>query len=101
VGRYRTSEGKKIQEVGCGTGTNIIQFIRLGFDPIKITANELLEERLSILRTRLPNSVNIIPGNAAELDLPSNSFNIVSQSMVFTSILDESMRKSLAKKCEH
>jgi len=89
---------KKILEVGCGTGINIIQFIRLGFDPSKIVANELLEERLSILRTRLPNSVNIIPGNAAELDLPSNSFDIVFQSMVFTSILDESMRKSLAKK---
>ena len=33
---------KKILEVGCGTGTNIIQFIRLGFDPIKITANTSL-----------------------------------------------------------
>jgi len=91
-------EGKKILEVGCGTGTNIIQFIRLGFDPSKITANELIEERVAILRTRLPNSVNILPGNAAELNLLSNSFDIVFQSMVFTSILDESMRKSLAKK---
>jgi len=77
---------KRVLEVGCGSGSNILQLIELGFNPELIVANELLEERVQIARKRLPPDVQIIQGDASELKLAPNFFDIVLQSTVFTSV---------------
>jgi|GEM_PF-2719222 len=89
---------KRVLEVGCGSGSNILQLIELGFNPELIVANELLEERVQIARKRLPPDVQIIQGDASELKLAPNFFDIVLQSTVFTSLLDVSFQQKLANK---
>jgi SAM-dependent methyltransferase len=87
---------KKIMEIGAGSGGNLLFFQYLGFKWKNIYANELLEERYQVLCGRLPNSTCIL-GDALELTY-KNEFDIVFQSTVFTSILDQDFRKALAKK---
>lgn len=56
---------KKILEVGCGIGSNLIDFIRLGANPKNITGNDLLESRIAAARERLPNDVRLICSDAS------------------------------------
>jgi SAM-dependent methyltransferase len=87
---------KRVIEVGCGTGDNLLQLIQLGFEPANLAGNELLEERVAAARGRLPADVAIHPGDALELPVALGSFDVVYQSMVFTSLLDEGFRRALA-----
>jgi SAM-dependent methyltransferase len=86
----------KIIEVGAGTGNNLFFFKKLGFQDHNIWANELLQDRIEILRNNFP-GVNIMEGDASELSF-IEKFDIVFQSTVFTSILDIEFRKKLADK---
>lgn len=87
---------RRVLEIGCGRGNNLIELIRLGFTPGNLVGNELNAERLDDARERLPRGVTLIEGDAATLDLEDASFDVVLQSTVFTSILDESFQKTLA-----
>jgi ubiquinone/menaquinone biosynthesis C-methylase UbiE len=87
----------KLLEIGCGCGNNILDFIRLGFKAKNITVNELIESRMQKAKEILPGSVQFIEGNAAELKLKAESYDIVYQSMVFSSILSRDLRESIAE----
>jgi SAM-dependent methyltransferase len=89
---------KFILEIGAGSGNNLLQFIRLGALPANLWGNELLEKRLNVMRRNLPNAVHIKPGDASTIDLPNESFDIVYQSTVFSSILDVDFQQKLADK---
>jgi SAM-dependent methyltransferase len=91
-------ENVKLLEIGCGSGGNLLQFLRLGFSPENLEANELIEERYNKARRILPEILKIIPGNALDLIFEENKFDIVFQSMVFSSILDENIKIQLANK---
>jgi SAM-dependent methyltransferase len=88
----------KVLEIGCGYGGNLLQFLRWGCSPWNLAANELLEARLDIARQLLPAGVAIFPGDASALDIPPESYDLVVQSTVFSSILDKAFRKQLAQK---
>ena len=87
---------KKVIEIGAGNGSNLLFFNRLGIKWENIYANELLEERYQALCGRLPNSTCTL-GNALDLEY-RETFDIVYQSLVFSSILDPNFRKQLAGK---
>jgi SAM-dependent methyltransferase len=88
----------KILEVGCGYGANLLQFLRWGCTPGNLVGNELLEGRCHTARDVLPRDVTILSGDAVELDLPENHFDLVLQSTVFTSILDDAFQQKLARR---
>ena len=98
LNRHKPAELKdlRVLEIGCGSGSNLLELLRLGFDPRNLVANELLPERSEVARRNLPDAVALHEGNALELDLPTNSFDIVFQSTVFTSILDDAFQVRLA-----
>lgn len=86
----------RLIEAGCGSGNNLTMFIRLGFDPGKLVGNELLPERVAQARRNLPAVTDVREGDAAALDIPPASFDIVYCSLVFSSILDDSFQRRLA-----
>ena len=80
---------KRLIELGCGGGGSLFDFLRLGFKPENLVGNDLIEERLHSARRALPASVTLIPGNAASLELEDSSFDVVHQSVMCSSILDD------------
>jgi SAM-dependent methyltransferase len=93
---FHSVKNLKVLEIGCGSGINLIQFIKLGFLPENLMGNELLEERAALARQVLPESIKIIIGDASVLELEKKSYDVVFQSMVFSSILDNAFRHKLA-----
>ncbi len=87
---------RRVLEIGCGSGSNLLELIALGFSPKNIIGNELLADRLAMARERLPAGVELISGDASCLDLAPSSFDIVYQSTVFTSLLDPGFQQRLA-----
>jgi SAM-dependent methyltransferase len=88
----------KVIEVGCGTGNNLLELLRIGFHPSNLVGNELLPERIALARLYIPEATQIMPGDALLLDINEHSFDIVYQSTVFTSLLDDHFQEMLAKK---
>jgi SAM-dependent methyltransferase len=87
---------RSVLEIGCGGSGNLLDFIRLGFRPGNLAANDLLEDRCAAARRRLPVATRMFCCDAAELDLPAKSYDVVLQFIVFTSILDDSFQQNLA-----
>lgn len=92
----RTLAGCDLVEVGCGSGANLIEFLELGADPARLVGNDLLDDRLLQARRALPASVRLLPGDACALPLDEASVDLVYQSTVFSSILDEALQCRLA-----
>jgi len=86
---------KKMLEIGAGNGANIHFFIREGFMPENIWANELLGNRFMLLKQSFPH-INCLEGDASQLNF-ENHFDLIFQSTVFTSILDMDFKMKLAR----
>ncbi len=86
----------RLLEVGCGSGTNLQELLRLGFAPSKLCGAELLPDRIAQARAGLPASVPLHEGDATQLDLAPASFDIVFVSTVFSSLLDDTFQQRLA-----
>lgn len=89
-------QDKRVLEVGCGLGGNLLEFLRLGFQPENLLGIELLEESAARTAHLLPSATRVLVGDAAEIHLEDNHFDVVLQSTVFTSILDEIFQQKLA-----
>ena len=88
---------KTLLEIGCGTGGNILEMLRFGFEPHNLVGNELLQDRGLIARLRLPAVTQIHIGDALTMDFVMQ-FDVVFQSTVFTSILDDEFQERLANR---
>jgi SAM-dependent methyltransferase len=83
-------------EVGCGSGGNLLEALRLGLAPEKITGLELLPERCAQARATLPATLRLIEGDALQAALPSEGFDVVQAFTVFSSLLDDGFQQRLA-----
>src|SRR6185503_1726577 len=88
----------RVLEIGCGAGGNLLELIGLGVNPENLIGNELLPARSQLARRNLPASCVVVHGDASALQYPDESFDIVYQSTVFTSLLDASFRQTLAER---
>ncbi len=84
-------------EVGCGSGGNLLEMLRLGFDPQRLAGIELLAARLSHARRVLPGTLRLIEGDACEAAIAPASQDVVLQSTVFSSLLDDAVQQRLAQ----
>ena len=85
-----------IAEVGCGSGGNLLEFLRLGCQPQQLFGAELLPERFAQARAVLPAGTTLWLGDATQAPLPAASQDIVLQSTVFSSLLDDAFQQRLA-----
>lgn len=87
---------KKILDVGCGTGGCLRDFAQWGAQPENMHGIDLLKDRVKKAKELNPN-IDVVCRNAESIDFPNETFNIVLQSMTFTSILDINMKKQIAR----
>jgi ubiquinone/menaquinone biosynthesis C-methylase UbiE len=86
----------RILEVGCGTGFWLREFVRYGAQPENLVGIELLPDRVATARRLCAPGVTVIHGDAASLEFADESFDIVFQSTVFSSVLDCALRRRIA-----
>ena len=87
---------KKILEVGCGTGRWLRDLIAWGADPSKLYGVELLEASATRARRLCSPHATIECGNAAQLSSAPDTFDIVLQAELFSSVFDDDMKQAIA-----
>lgn len=88
--------GARIVEIGCGTGHWIRDFVKWGASAKDIVGVDVLPERIRQARRSCAPAANLLCASAAACPLQSGGYDIVLQSTVFTSILDATVRGSVA-----
>lgn len=83
-------------EVGCGSGGNLLDLLRLGATPTHLHGIELLPERAAAARSLLPAPVHITQGDACAAPIATASQQAVLVFTVFSSLLDPGYRQQLA-----
>lgn len=87
---------KRLLEVGCGGGGNLLELLRLGFAPENLSGVELLPERHAQARHVLPAAVVLQCGDALQMEMASDSQDAIFVSTVFSSLLDDEFQQRLA-----
>jgi len=86
----------RLVEVGCGSGGNLLELLRFGFDATNLEGLELLEDRFLQAKHALPAELKLALGDASAAERAAESFDIVLQSTVFSSLLDDAFQQRLA-----
>lgn len=86
---------KLIMDVGCGVGRVLRDFVKYGANPENCYGIDLLSDRIMEAKRTSPN-MHFTCGNAEEITFDNNLFDIVLSFTVFTSILDETMKRNIA-----
>ena len=86
----------RLVEVGCGSGGNLLELLRLGFAPQHLQGLELLPERHAQARAVLPAATSLWLGDALQAPVAAASQDLVLQSTVFSSLLDDDFQQRLA-----
>jgi SAM-dependent methyltransferase len=86
----------RLVEVGCGSGGNLLELLRLGFAPQHLRGIELLPERFAAARAVLPAAVVLEQGDASVARVEAGSQDLVLASTVFSSLLDRAFQQQLA-----
>ena len=86
----------RLLEVGCGSGGNLQELLRLGFAPQHLSGAELLAERVELARAGLPSAITVHEGDATRAPIAAASQDIVFASTVFSSLLDDAFQQRLA-----
>ena len=94
---WQSLAGLHITEVGCGSGGNLHDLVRLGAEPQRLQGLELLTERATLARITLPAALAVHAGDAASAAVPPGSQQAVLAFTLFSSLLDASFRATLAQ----
>ena len=86
---------KRIADIGCGGGTWLLEFAKWGASPCDLSGIDLDEEKILRAASRMPGA-DLRAGNASELPWGNESFHLVSQFTLFSSILSTPVRHEAA-----
>jgi len=87
---------RRMVEVGCGAGGNLVDLLRLGAAPECLSGIDLLPQRIAAARRVLPAGVKLIEGDATDTDVAPSSQDAVLAFTVFSSVLEERAQVNLA-----
>lgn len=86
---------KDILEVGCGIGGVLLELLGYEADPRRLHGTDLLAERVAMAHSRLPH-LPVSCASGTQLPYSDDSFDIVLQFTVFSSILDRGICYTVA-----
>jgi SAM-dependent methyltransferase len=87
--------GLAILDIGCGAGGELRRMTVMGAEPSMLAGIDLVEGRVAVARRALPEA-RIEVGSAHELPFADASFDLVSQFVVFSSVVDPALRRAIA-----
>ncbi|HEX3232624.1 MAG TPA: class I SAM-dependent methyltransferase [Gemmatimonadales bacterium] len=87
----------RILEIGCGDANWLRDLVRWGARPERLVGVDVLPERLGDAVKKGPPETGIAQASGEELPFPPETFDLVIQSTVFTSILDQTTRIGVAR----
>lgn len=87
--------GSRILEIGCGNGNILVEYLGYGARAAGLHGVDLLPDRLQEARARIPGAT-LICADARQLPYEDGFFDLVLQYTAFSSILDETIKKSMA-----
>jgi SAM-dependent methyltransferase len=88
--------GRRILEVGCGTGVELVRCLSYGATPNHLFGVDVLMEEL--MQMTIPrNMIRLAVADARRLPFHDNSFDVVTQFTVFTSMLNDVVRYRAAR----
>ena len=87
--------GRRVLDVGCGYGQWLADLESLGAERALLAGVDLVPERAERARARL-GGADIRVGDATALPFEDGSFDLVLQSMMFSSILDPAAKRAAA-----
>ena len=93
---------QKILDVGCGAGEQLLRLESWGARPANLAGIDLVESRLTRAVARFggpdrPGTPDLRIGDASKLPWPNETFDIVHQATVFTSMMDHEMKRAVAR----
>lgn len=91
----RDAETLKLLEIGCGNGQWLVEFQQFGLLGSNLAGIDVDASRIATAKRRVPNA-DLRDGDAATLPWDDDSFDVVFQSTVFSSVLDDEKRQRIA-----
>jgi 2-polyprenyl-3-methyl-5-hydroxy-6-metoxy-1,4-benzoquinol methylase len=88
--------GARILDIGCGGGELLEWFVNAGVPPANCAGVDLLPERAALARARLPDA-QIATAEASSLEFEDRSFDVVSLSMVISSVRDPDLARDICE----
>lgn len=85
----------KMLDVGCSSGGMLLRLQTFGARPSNCSGIDIRSDQLEFARRVNPGAL-FIEGNAAQLPFEDGAFDVVFQFLMFSSILDQEVRKAVA-----
>ena len=89
-------DNARVLDVGCGTGSSLLQFIKLGFLPQNLTGVDSGAERIEQARARFPN-VEFRCESADRMSIPDSAFDLAFESTLFMMLTSEEIAQRIAR----
>ncbi|HEX6573445.1 MAG TPA: class I SAM-dependent methyltransferase [Gemmatimonadaceae bacterium] len=86
----------KVLDVGCGAGSSLFQFVRLGFNAQNLTGVDNSAERIEEARHVLP-TVTFHAASAESLPFEDSTFDLVFESTMLGTLESQSLLQSIAR----
>jgi len=86
----------RVLDVGCGSGSGLLQFVRLGFSPANLVGIDLNDARIEEGKALLP-GIDLQVADASRMPLENASFDLVFESTMLGTLESQSLLASIAK----